>query len=163
VATTWSDADHQKAIEQLEGKIHEVTDAKHKYFDELFKRHERQLLQEVGTKATGHTSNFAKDVALMRDTTENDAYGVASTSANKRLQFQIRLSDAEREVTTWRLADTEQVTNQLEREINGITLIEWKRFKQEFSIRLIKFEGWWETISIEVLQKSIEQCVMPSG
>jgi hypothetical protein len=30
----------------------------------------------------------------------------------------------------------------------------------EFSIGLIKFEAWQETISIQVLQKTIEQCVI---
>jgi len=35
-ATTWSDADYQKAIERLEHEIHQVTPAKHKLFDELF-------------------------------------------------------------------------------------------------------------------------------
>jgi hypothetical protein len=35
-ATTWSDADPQKAIEQLEGGIHQVTPAKCKHFDKLF-------------------------------------------------------------------------------------------------------------------------------
>jgi hypothetical protein len=147
-ATTWSDADHQKAIERLEREIHLVTPAKRKLFDKLFKRHERQLLQEIGTKATGPRSKFAKDIALMKVAAEDEAYGAANVTADKRLQFQIRLSDAETEVTTWSLADMERVTNQLEREIYGITSNEQKRFKTEFSIRLIEFEAWWETIGV---------------
>jgi len=51
----------------------------------------------------------------------------------------------------------ERVTNQLEREIYGITLNEQKRVKREFSIRLIEFKAWWETIGIQALWKSIEQ------
>jgi len=43
-ATTWSDADRQKANERLEREIHPETPAKRKLFDKLFKRHERQLL-----------------------------------------------------------------------------------------------------------------------
>jgi hypothetical protein len=39
-ATTWSNADCQKAIEQLERKIHQVTPAKNKLFDKLFQHHE---------------------------------------------------------------------------------------------------------------------------
>jgi len=40
-ATTWSDADRQKAIERLEHEIHQVTPAKHTLFDKLFQCHER--------------------------------------------------------------------------------------------------------------------------
>jgi len=39
-ATIWSDADWQRAIEQLEREIHQVTHAKHKLFDKLFQHHE---------------------------------------------------------------------------------------------------------------------------
>jgi hypothetical protein len=55
-------------------------------------------------------------------------------TANKRLQFQIRQSDAETEATTWSMADREQVTDKLESEIFGITSNEQKRFKREFFI-----------------------------
>jgi len=57
---------------------------------------------------------------------------------------------------TWSLADTEHVTNQLERGIYGITLNEQKRFKKEFSIPITEFEPWGETIGIQVLMKTIE-------
>ena len=116
-ATTWSDAYRQKAIEQLEREIHQVTPAKCKLFDKLFKRRERQLLQEVGTKVTSPRSKFAKDLALMKAAAEDEAYGAANMTADKRLHFQIRLSDAETEATTWNLAATERVTIQLERKI----------------------------------------------
>jgi hypothetical protein len=33
VATKWSDADHQKTIEQLDREIHQMSSAKHKVFD----------------------------------------------------------------------------------------------------------------------------------
>jgi hypothetical protein len=59
-AAIWSYADWHWAIEQLEREIHQVTPAKRKLFDKLFKRHVLQLLQEVGTKATGPRSIFAK-------------------------------------------------------------------------------------------------------
>jgi len=81
-------------------------------------------------------------------------------TTDKRLQFQIRLSDAEAEATTWSLAGTARVTNQLEREMYGITSNEQKQFKMEFSIRLIEFDAWWETIGIQALRKTIEQCVI---
>jgi len=78
-------------------------------------------------------------------------------TTSKQLQFPICLSDAETEATTFSLADMERVTNQLGREIYGITSNEQKRFKKEFSIGLIHFEAWWETVGIQALRKTIEQ------
>jgi len=118
-----------------------VTPAKRKPFDKLFQRHEQQLLQEVQTKATGPRSKFAKEIALKKADAEDEAYGAANMTADKWLQFRLRLSGAETEATTWSLADTECVTNQLERDIYGITSNEQKRFKTEFSICLIGFEA----------------------
>jgi len=77
-------------------------------------------------------------------------------SADTRLQFRNRSSDAGREATTWNLADTEHVTNQLERKIHGITSNTLKRIKEEFSIRLIEFEAWWETFGIQSRRGTIE-------
>jgi len=162
-ATTGSDADHQKAIERLEREIHQVTPAKRKLFDKLFQCHERQLLQEVGTKATGPRSKFPKHLGLKKIAATDEAYGAANMTGDKRLQIKIGLSCAETEATTWSLADTERVTYQLEREIYGITLIKRKRFKTEFSIRMIEVEAWWETIGIEALLKTIGHCVIHFG
>jgi len=81
-ATTWSDADCQKAIEQLEHEIHQVTPAKRKLFDKLFQHYERQLLQEVGTKATGPKSIFTKQLARMRTAAEDEAYVAANITAD---------------------------------------------------------------------------------
>jgi len=120
-ATTSSGADRQKAIERLQHHIHQVTPGKHKLFDKLFERPEQQLLQDVGTKATGPRSKFAKDLAIMEAAAEDKAEGAANMTADMRLQFQIRLSVAETEATPWSLAGMERVTNQLEREIYGIT------------------------------------------
>ena len=39
-ATTWSNADCQKAIKQLKREIHQVTPANRKLFDKLFQNHE---------------------------------------------------------------------------------------------------------------------------
>jgi len=61
------------------------------------------------------------------------------------------------------LAATDHVTLQLESEIYGITSNEQKHFKQEFSTRLIEFEAWWETISIQALRNTIEQRVIHFG
>jgi len=162
-ATTWSDADRQEAIERLKCEIHQVTPAKRKLFEKLFQRHERQLLQEVKAKATGPSSKFAQELALKKTAVEDEACGAVNMTADKRLPFGIRLSDAKTEATTCSLADTEHVTNQLEREIYDITSNEQKRFKMEFSIRMIEFEAWWETIGIQALWKAIEQRVIHFG
>jgi len=58
-------------------------------------------------------------------------------TADKRLHFLNSLSDDETKAMTWRLADLEHVSNQLERDICGITSNEQMRFKKEFSLRLI--------------------------
>jgi hypothetical protein len=98
-------------------------------------------LQEVGTKATGPRCNFAKELALKITAAEDEASGAANITADKRLQFQLRVSDAETDATTWTFADTEHVAIQLEREIYGITSNEQKRFRTEISIPLIEFEA----------------------
>jgi hypothetical protein len=61
------------------------------------------------------------------------------------------------------LADTECVAIPLEREISGITSNEQKWFKMEFSIHMIEFKAWWETIDIQALRKTIEQHVINFG
>jgi hypothetical protein len=61
--TTCSDANCQKAIEQLKHEIHQVTPAVSTLFDKLFQRNKQQLLQEVGTRATGPRSKLAHQLA----------------------------------------------------------------------------------------------------
>jgi len=162
-ATIWSDADRQWAIEQLEPEIHQVTPATPKPFDKLFQHPERQPLQEVGTKASGPKSIFAKKLAQMKTAAEEEAYGVVYMTTIKRVQFQVGLSDAEIEATTWSIADMDHVVNQLERKIQGITSKDQPRFAQEFSNLLFQFEAWWQAISGQELQKTIEQRVIHFG
>ena len=119
--TIWSDADWQRAIERLEREIHQVTAAKCKLFDKSFQHCERQLLQEVGTKATGPRSIFPQKVAQVKTDAEEEAYRAENMSANKREQFQVCLCDDAIEATIWSIADTDHVVNQLERESYGIT------------------------------------------
>ena len=78
----------------------------------------------------------------METAAEDEAYGVANMTADKRRQFQVRPSNAETEAATWSVADTEHITNRLEREIYGIISNEQKQFKKEFSIRLNECEAW---------------------
>jgi hypothetical protein len=142
-ATIWSDADRQSAIERFEREIHQLTPANRKLFNKLLQHHERQLLQEVGNMATGPRSIFAKRLAQMKTSAEDEAYGAVNMAADKSVQFQVRLSDVEIEATTWSIADPDRVVNQLEREIYRITFKDQMRFTKEFSIRLVDFEAWW--------------------
>jgi len=160
--TTRSDADCQEAIERLEREIHQVTPDKLNLFDKLFQHHEQQLLQEVGTNATSTGSVFTKQLPLINPDDKDEACGVATSTADKRLQFQIRLSDAGTAATTWRLADMQRVSNQVETEIYGISSNEQKQCKKKLSIRLIEFEAWWKAHGIQALRKTIEQCVIHS-
>ena len=93
----------------------------------------------------------------MTTAADAEAYGAAHRTADKGLLFHLCLCNAEVEATTWRLADTECVAKQVEREIYGITSNEQKRVKKELSIRLIELDAWWETIRIQALWKTIEQ------
>jgi hypothetical protein len=84
-ATTWSDADRQKAIKRLERQIHQVTPAKCNLFNKVFQHHRRQLLQEVRKKATGPKSIFNKHCAPMLTAAEDEAYRAANMAANRCL------------------------------------------------------------------------------
>jgi len=64
-------------------------------------------VQEVRTKAPGRRSKLTKDHTQMTSAASGKAYGAGNMFADNRLQVEIRLSDAEKEATTWNLADTE--------------------------------------------------------
>jgi len=162
-ATKWSEADCDRAIERLEREIHQMTPVKCKLFNKLFQHHERQLLQEVRTKATGPRSTFPKKLAQMKTAAEEEVYGAVNMTADKREEFQVHLSNAETEATTWSIANTDSIVSRLEREIYGITSNEQMRFKKEFTIRLIEFEAWWQAIGVQELRKTIEQRVVHFG
>jgi hypothetical protein len=80
-------------------------------------------------------------------------------TADKRVEFQVSLFNAETEATNCSMADTDHIVSQLEREINGIQLNEQMRFKTESSIHLIKFEAWWQAISVPERRKTIKHRV----
>jgi len=79
---------------------------------------------------------------------------------NSGCKFRLVYSILKQKTPSWSLADTERVSNQLGREIYGIFSNQQKWFRKEFSIWLIQFEDWWETIGIQALQETIEQCVI---
>jgi hypothetical protein len=65
-ATIWSDADWQRAIEQLVLKTYQVTPAKCKNFDKIFQFLEQQQLEDVRSKATGPRNIFSQGFAQMK-------------------------------------------------------------------------------------------------
>jgi len=96
----------------------------------------------------------------MKTAAEEESYEAVNMITDKRVQFQVCLSDAEIAATTWTIADTDRVVNQLERVIYGIASKDQMQFTKEFSIRLVEFEAWWQAIGIQELQKTIEQHVI---
>jgi hypothetical protein len=62
-ATIWSDADLQKASEQLEHGIHQVTPAKGNVFDNVIQYDMQQQSETVGTNVSGPRSTFTNNLA----------------------------------------------------------------------------------------------------
>jgi len=96
----------------------------------------------------------------MKTAAEEEAYGAVNMTTNKHVQFQVCLTNAEIEATTCCITNTDCIVNQLDREIYGITSKDQMRFTKEFSIRLVKFEAWWQAIGVQELRKTIKQCVI---
>ena len=140
-----------------------MTPVKGKLFDNLFQHHKWQLLQEVGSKPTGSRRTFARKLAQMQTAAEEEVYGVVNMTAEKRVECQVHLSDAETGPTTWSIADMDRIVSQLESEMYGITSNAQMRLKKELSIRLIQLEALWQTISVQELWKTIEQHVIHFG
>jgi len=92
----------------------------------------------------------------MNTTRENKVDEVANIIANKRVEFQVGLSDAETAATNCSITDTNHIASQLEREIYGIALNEQMHFKKELCICLIKFEACRKAISMQQFWKTIE-------
>jgi predicted protein tyrosine phosphatase len=104
----------------LEREIHQVTPPKHKLFVTLLQNQKQQLLKEVRTKAIGPRIIFAKEHAQRITATKDEAYGAANITADRRLHFQLRLSDIETDATPWSLTNKEHIAYQLGRKITGI-------------------------------------------
>ena len=117
-------------------------------------------MEKVRTKATGTRSIFAKTLAQVKTAAAEEAYGAVNITADKRVQFQLCLSNAEIEATTWSMADMDRVVNQLEREIFGITSKDQMQFTTEFSICLVECEAWRQAIGVQEVRNTIENCVI---
>jgi hypothetical protein len=79
----------------------------------------------------------------MKTAAKEEVYGAVNMMADKCVESQVCLSDAETKATTRSMADMDRIVSQLEREIYGTTSNEQMWFKKEFSICLIEFEAWW--------------------
>jgi hypothetical protein len=99
----------------------------------------------------------------LKSVAKDEVYRVANMTTDTQQQFLINLSNIETAATTWSFAHAEQVSNKPERYISGITWNELKWFKMEFSIHLIELKGWFGTIGIQALRKTIEQCTIHFG
>jgi len=95
----------------------------------------------------------------MNAAAKEEGYAVANMIADKCVDFQVRLSDAETDAITLSSADTAHLLNQLGREIYCIISTTQMQFKSTLSICLIEFEDWWKVIGVQELRKTIEQCV----
>jgi len=84
-------------------------------------------------------------------------------TTDKRVEFQVRLSDAETEAATGSIANTDRIANLVEREIYVITSNKQIHFKKELSICLIEFEVWWNAIRVQEFRKTIEHRVINFG
>jgi len=77
-------------------------------------------------------------------------------TTNKHVEYQVSLSSAETEVTTWSIANTDHVLIQMKREIDTITLNGLMLVRKAFSINLFQFEDCWWEIFVQKLWNTID-------
>ena len=123
--------------------MHHKKSSNLKLFDKLFQHHEQQQLQEVGTKATGPGSTFAKQLAARKTAAEEEVYGAVNMTADKSVEFPIRLSNGGTETTTCSLADIDRIVSHLERDL--WYHIEWADVAQEGII--YSFDRIWSLVA----------------
>jgi hypothetical protein len=95
-------------------------------------------------------------IVKIRVAVEAEVYGAHKINAAKRKQFQARLDHTE-------IDDRNSITDNLEREIYGITEAQQHLFKRICSKRMAEFETLWEQHSIHELQKAIEHQIVHFG
>lgn len=96
----------------------------------------------------------------MKAAEDEEVCRATNMTADKHVEFAVRLGNAESKATTWSIADPDHVVHQLERAIYRITSIEQMQFQKELCIRLLEVEAWWQVIGVQELWKTLEQCVM---
>jgi len=118
---------------------------------------------EVWTEATGPRSTCATKLAQMKTAAEVEVDGAVNIIEEKSVEFQFCLSDAETDTTTWSNADIDRIVKHLESAIYGITCQDQMRFKEGFSIQLIKLETCWQRIGMLELRNTIKQRMIHFG
>ena len=96
----------------MEHGFHQVTPAKHKLVDELYPHHNPEHVLKAGTVAISPRITFTKELAQMMTTAGDVVYCAISMTTDKSVDFQVCLYDAETDITTWNIADTNHVTTQ---------------------------------------------------
>jgi hypothetical protein len=99
----------------------------------------------------------------MKRSADDEAYRAVHTTTIKLMQWQICLSDAEFEPTTWSSVDKDCFVHQVAREIYCITSKDPTRLTKQFSICLVEFEAGWQVIGIQELQTTIVLRVINFG
>jgi hypothetical protein len=79
------------------------------------------------------------------------------------VDFQICLSNAETEATTWSNTEIDHVMSQQQRVIYDIILNEQMQRKKNLPIWLVKLQAWWQAIGSQELRKPIIPSVIHFG
>jgi hypothetical protein len=86
--------------------------------------------------------------------------GPVANTTDKCVQFQVYLSKVDIKASTRSITDIDHVVNQLAREIDSTTSTVQMPLTKEFSMELVEFDGWSQGIGVQMLRKTIEQCVV---
>jgi hypothetical protein len=96
-------------------------------------------------------------IVKIRVAVEAEVYGAHKINAAKCKQFQAHLDHTE-------IDDRDSITtDNLEREIYGITAAQQHLFKRTFSKRMAEFETLWEQHGIHELRKALEHQIVHFG
>ena len=91
---------------------------------------------------------------------EEKAYRAVNMTADEPVQFQVCLSGAEIQATTWSITDMDRIVNQLHRAIYGIPSKDQMRHTKGFSLCVVVIKDWCQAIGNLELWKTIEQHVI---
>jgi len=67
-------------------------------------------------------------------------------TAYKHVLSQAIQSGMDIQATTWSICGTDHFLSLLESEIYGITSNDQIQFRKEFSIHLMEFQAWWQSV-----------------
>jgi len=124
-------------------------------YRKLFHLYDWQQWHEVGTTALSLRGIFAKKPDQMDSAIADEVYWMANMVPNKHVEYQIHLSNAETEATSWSITDMHYITEYLVRERSSITSNIPKQFKNEWSIFSIQIEASRKCIIIYMLWEAV--------